>query len=384
VSHAHLIWAALRRRPVRTLLTALSIITAFLLFGALQGIDAGIASLIDSIKATHLRVSSRVGIAQTLPLSHVTRIASVPGVTAVTGIAVLMSHYQRPGNNIMVLACELEPMFRIYTELKVPAAQLTAAVRKRSGALVAAPLAAEYGWKIGDRIPVRVLNVPNSDGSFDWTFEVAGFYEHEQPELASQVLVNLAYVNEARTQGKNTVAQFAVGIDDARHSARISQAIDDSFANSPHQTLTQTEKDFAESGLRRIGDIGFLINAIVGAVLFALFFLTANTMAQSVRERIPELAVLKTVGFTDATVQWLVLGESLLLCGVAALVGLAAAVAILPVVVDLRSVGLGAMRVPASVFAGGMAVAVVMALASGIPLALKARRLDIATALTKG
>jgi putative ABC transport system permease protein len=177
------------------------------------------------------------------------------------------------------------------------------------------------------------------------------------------------------------VFEIVVSLTDPARTAQVAQAIDDLFANSPNQTVTQTERDYIESLLSQVGDINFLVNGIVGAVLFALLFLTANTMAQSVRERIPELAVLKTLGFTDNAVQWLVLTEALLLCVGAAVAGLVAAIAVLPLISNRPGLGIAAMHVPHSVFGAGAVFALWVALISGVPLARKARRLDIAAAL---
>jgi putative ABC transport system permease protein len=378
----HLVWAALRRKPTRTVLTLLSIVTAFFLFGVLQGVNVGISNGIDSIKGTHLRISSRNGLASTLPVSHVARIAQVPGVRAVTGAAILIGRIAPRNTVVLVSACDLEAMFRIYTEMSVPKEQVANALRSRTGVIVGKALAAREGWKIGDRIPVRSLNVKKTDGSSDWMFDIAGLYDQDNPDQAMVILAQYDYVNEGRSTGKDTVFQIIAGIDAAARSAQVSQAIDDTFANSPNQTLTQTEREFIESTLRQVGDINFLIDAIVGAVLFTLLFLTANTMAQSVRERIPELAVLKSMGWTDGAVQWLVLAEALALCLIGALVGLWLSVVVLPAVTYQPAMSLNAMHVPSTVFLSGALLALIMAVASGLPLARKAKRLDIAAALS--
>jgi putative ABC transport system permease protein len=249
--------------------------------------------------------------------------------------------------------------------------------------IVGEALMKKEGWKIGDRIPIHALSGAKTDGSPDWVFDIVGVYDIPgRSEWATRIFGNFDYINEARATGKNTAMQFYVGLKDPSKSAQIAQRIDDTFANSPDQTITQNEKDFMHSVLSQIGDIDFLVNAIVGAVLFTLLFLVANTIAQSVRERIPELAVLKTVGFTDSGVQWLVLVESLIVSLVAALIGVALAAAILPEVASLPAQGIAAMHVPHVVFAAAVGVAIVLALVSGIPPAARARRLDVATALS--
>jgi len=382
VKYLYLVWAALRRRPVRTFLTLLSVTTAFFLFGVLQGINLGIDGVFKLLNTAHLRVMSRVSMNDPMPISHASRMAAIPGVAHVTGLTVVIGSYQQPRNIQIALAVDIDETFKIYETMKVQPQVLAAMRRTRTGAIVGRALARKYGWHVGDRVPLHSYNVTKKDGSADWAFDIVGFYDMEQSEWASNMWVHYDYVNEARGAGKDTAMQFMVGINDARQAAKISQAIDDAFANSPAQTTTQNEKDFVESLLRQIGDISFLVNGIVGAVLFTLLFLTANTMAQSVRERIPELAVLKTLGFSDSSVQWLVLAESLALSILAALLGLGIAALVLPIMTSvLQSQGAGAMHVKPLVIGVGMGVAVLLALVSGVLPARRARRLDIVAAL---
>lgn len=378
-----LLSAALRRRRARTLLTLLSIVTAFFLFGALQGFNVGINSAFKLVNVAHLIVMSRVSMNDPMPVSHAARIAEIKGVAAVTPINFIFGSYQQPSNIQVVLGVDLAQLFKVNADMEVAPDQLAAALRTRTGVIVGRALAHKEGWRIGDRIPIHALNASKRDGTSDWTFDVVGFYDLPQPEWAVRIWANYAYINEGRAAGKDTAIQFYVGVQDASQSARIAQAIDDTFANSPDQTVTQNEKDYLQSIMHQIGDIGFLVNAIVGAVFFTLLFLTANTMAQSVRERVPELAVLKTLGFTDAGVQWLVLGEALLLSLSGAALGLALAALVLPRLTStLSTQGIGPMHVPHLVFAAGAGLAVLLALVSGVPPASRARRLRIAAALS--
>lgn len=383
MKYLHLLWAALRRKPTRTVLTALSILVAFFLFGVLQGVNVGLGKLMESSRADHLLVMSRVNFGTPLPRAHVARVAAVDGVNEAAGAAIVAGYSQQPRNTVLTVATDIETLFRIYKEIMwAPAEQIAAATRLRSGAIVGREIARQRGWKIGDRVPLKSFNVKRADGTSDWVFDIVGIYDRDVPDTSMWIVANYDYINEPRAAGKDTFFEIIVGVKDPKRATEVAQAIDELFANSPHQTLTQTEKDFLEQILRQVGDIGFMVNTIVGAVLFALLFLTANTMAQSVRERIPELAVLKTIGFTDAVVQWLVLAEAGTLCVIAAMLGLAAAVAVLPLVTNNPALGIGAMHVPGSVFVGGTLVALIVALVSGLPLARKAGRLDIATALS--
>jgi len=383
MKYAHLVWAALRRKPTRTVLTSLSIVMAFFLFGVLQGVNVGIDDLVAEARVDRLLVMSRINANTPLPLAHVPRVAAVPGVREATGILMMVGTYQRPGNNVLVAGTDMPAFFRVYSDMiRVAPEQIAAAMRLRSGAIVGRALAAQKGWKVGDRIPIRALYMRKTDGSADWAFDVVGIYDRPaQPDTAMWVIAHYDYLNEPRGVGKNTLFEITVALKDPTQTTHVAQAIDDLFASTPNQTATQTERGYVEAVLSNVGDINFIVNGIVGAVLFTLLFLTANTMAQSVRERIPELAVLKTLGFTDGAVQWLVLAEALFLCAIAAVAGLAASIAILPLMTNRPGLGIGAMHVPHSVFGAGMVTAIVLALVSGVPLALKARRLEIAAAL---
>jgi len=384
VKYFFIVWGALRRRPARTFLTVLSVTTAFFLFGVLQGINVGLDTILKRLNVAHLEVVSRIGMTETMPLSQVARIAQVPGVAHVTPLWAVVGSYQRPSNTMIALAVDMDAMTRIYTEMKMPPEQLAKMLRTRSGAIVGKALAQKHGWKIGDRIPIHSYNTFHTDGSADWVFDIVGFYDLDLSDWATRMWVNYDYVNEGRTgsKDKDKAMQILVGVQDANRSAQVSQAIDDAFASTPNQTATQNEKDFVSGLLRQVGDISFLVNGIVAAVLFTLLFLTSNTMAQSVRERIPELAVLKTMGFSDAGVQWLVLAEALLLSVLSAALGLAFASMALPVIAQtLESQGIGPMHVPALVLSAGIGAAVLLAIVSGVLPARRARRLEIAAAL---
>jgi putative ABC transport system permease protein len=380
-----LIWAALRRKPVRSLLTCFSIVTAFFLFGALQGINVGIAQVMRLTSESHLVVMSRVTMMAPMPLAHAAQILSVPGVTEVSPINIVIGTYQRPNNPIVIVGTHFDALMKIGTNLQVAPDQVAAMARTRDGVIVGVTTAKRYGWKIGDRIPMHSINTVKTDGTSDWVFSIVGTYTLQQPDWATQIYGNYDFINDAVTTGKNQSIEFYVGLRDTAKSAAIAQAIDDRFANSPDQTTTANEKDFLESILRQIGDINLLVNFVVFAVMFTLLFLTFNTIAQSVRERTSELAVLKTVGFTDASVQWLVLGETLTLALVSAAAGLALASVVLPWLTSgpaLASQGIGTMHVPGLVYSSGAVIAVLLALVSGILPAVRARRLNIVTALS--
>jgi putative ABC transport system permease protein len=212
VKYFTLVWAGLWRKKTRTILTLFSIMTAFFLFGILQGVNLGIDSTVNRLAdTTRLRVSNRVNVNQTLPLAHMSRIASLPGVAAVTPVTALVATYQRPSNIVVAVGVDMAAWFRAYPEFKTSADQQRAMARTHNGALVGAAIAQRYGWKVGDRLPLQSINVVNSDGSKNWEFTIVGVYDIDQGhDFSTNVLLNFDYVNEARVGDKNTVAQIIV------------------------------------------------------------------------------------------------------------------------------------------------------------------------------
>ena len=261
----------------------------------------------------------------------------------------------------------------------IPPRELEALVRTRTGALVGEQLAQRYGWKVGEHIPLQ-SPLAQRDGSRDWTFDIVGFFqEPDDPDRANFLIVNYAYLNEARGANRDTVGNFIVQIDNPKRSASIGHDIDTLFANSPHETRTQSESDLAASQVQRIGDIDFLAHAVTGAAFFALLFATGALMMQTIRERTPELAVLKTVGFADRRVMALILAEALVSCLLGAAIGLSIAALLLPRARQLIGVG----YMPWIVIAVGFACAICLALVSGAIPAWRGLKLRVAVALSR-
>jgi putative ABC transport system permease protein len=373
-----LVWSSLWRKKARTIFTLLSIVIAFLLFGLLQGVNAWLSAFSAGSNTNRLYVVSRVSQVQPLPSAYLQRIEAVPGIRRATYIAGISGYYQEKSNNLLALATDVKVFFDLYPDWRIAPEQVAAMQRTRAGAIVATPLMRNFGWKIGDRIPLRT-SVFKQDGNADWDFEIVGTYDvPSAPAEANRILVNYAYFDAARRLERGTAWAFVVAADEAKRSAQICAAVDALFVNSTYETVTQDEKTYVQEQLRQLGDVSLMANAIVAAVLFTLLFLTGNTMMQSVRERTPELAILKTVGFSDRSVTMLVLIESVLLCVSAASLGLAAAAAVFPVAAAL---GIGAASLPFKVIGIGLGIALLLALVSGLPPAWRARRLVIVDAL---
>lgn len=375
-----LIWAGLWRKRVRTILTLLSVAVAFLLYGVLYSVTSSLDAVIDSMSDTRLRTMSRMNVLEPLPLSYLSQIEGVPGVEGASHYSIFFGYYQEPSNGIGIGAIDVERFLDAYPEVIVAPEQREAMRTTRAGALVGSDLIEEYGWKIGDKIPLTSNRWAQQDGSKDWAFDVVGVVRNEDEALpANEVWINYDYFDEARTTGNGTVNMYFEVIEDARRSTDVGEAIDRLFANSTNETETLTEKEFVRAQINQIGDIGFFVNAIIGAVLFTLMFVTGNTMMLSVRERIPELAVLKTYGFTDNAVIALVATEALILCGVAAGIGLTLAALIFPGL--FASIGAPTLPLPRIVFVTGLGLAVLLGLLSSISPAWRIRRLRLVDAL---
>jgi putative ABC transport system permease protein len=375
-----LIWAGLWRKRARTVLTLLCVVVAFGLFGMLHGFTAAIDGIVDAMSDTRLRIMSRVSIMESLPLAHRQRIETVPGVEGVSYYNFFAGYYQEPSNGVQVGAIDVATLDAIYPEIELDPAYVEAMKRTRNGGLIGEDLATERGWKIGDRIPLGSAIWRRKDGAQSWEFEIVGSYRSPSGKVPTNELwINYDYFDEARAAGNGTVTLYFVKINESKGAAEIAERIDALFANSMFETQTQSEKDWLRGQIGQIGDIAFFVNAIIGAVMFALLFVTGNTMMQSVRERIPELAVLKTYGFSNSGLVGLVLAESLVLCSVAAAIGIGIAAAISPAI--YRELGAGGLNLPLSVVSMGFALAAVFAVVSAALPALRAQRLSIVDAL---
>ena len=379
-----LLWANLWRKKTRTIFTLLSVTVAFLLFGALWTIDQAFENPQTGLTgADKLITTSKFSITISLPFSGVQKIAAVPGVAVVTWLTWFGAYYQESKNFVFALPIDTATYFDLHNdEFVVSDAHMAAFRGNRSGALVNSALMKKFGWHVGQKLPLHsTIWTQKSDGSLDWTFDIVGTFDAKDATQAAQVsstvLFHYELFDEGRSFGKGEVGWFEERIVDPSQSAQIAQKIDALFANSPNETRTQPAKDFAMSFVKQFGDIGFVLRAILGAVFFTLLFLTGNTMMQSVRERTPELAVLKTLGFSDAKVLGLVIGESLLLCVLAAVVGLLASYGLIPVV---RTV-LQGITASSEVLPLGIGLAVLLALLVGTPPALRAMRLNVVDAL---
>jgi len=374
----HLVWAGIWRKKGRAILTLLSIVNAFLMFGLLQGFSSGIDNAVRETRADILYVFSRVSILEGLPMGHMAQIKTVKGVQAATPLVVFTSTFRTPNNYIQALGVDPETFFVTYPSLSASPTALETMRRIRTGALMGADLAKRQGWKVGDTVPLRSMFWPNRDGTPTWPVTIAGTYTSTDPNFgASSLLINYTYIDEGRTTQNGTANLLILRVADPARAGEVSAEVDKLFANSAHETKTATQREYALNQLKQIGDISLVVRAIMGAVFFALLLSVGAVMMQSVRERTNELGVLKTLGFSDRGVLLLVFAESLVFCLVSAAIGLGIAFALFPAIKSL----IGFAMQPGPVMAFGLAAAVVLALLTGLPPAVRAMRLQIVDAL---
>jgi putative ABC transport system permease protein len=382
MKYLSLVWAQLFRSKTRTLLTLLSVVAAFLLFGMLDSVRVAFNSGGSVEGANRLVVASRLSITQSLPVSLLPRIEAIPGVRKAT-YAMWFGGIYRDPKNFFPNFSVAPNFFDVYGEYEVPPDQLKAFQQTRTGAIVGASLAKKFGWKIGDTIPLQATIFPRN-GSNDWPLQLkAIFHVKDKKNLGAenQLMMNWKYFDESNDYIKSQVSWYTVQLADASQASRVARAIDAISANSDHETKSQTESAFQQAFAKQFADIGLIVTAIMGAVFFTLLLLTGNTMAQAVRERIPELAVLKTLGFRDGTVLGLVLTESVLLVVLGGLIGLGLSAVIMPGVAAASGGVIQLPNVPAQTWVIGLVLMVLIGAVVGLLPALRAKRLKIVDAL---
>jgi putative ABC transport system permease protein len=382
MKYLHLIWAALSRSKTRTLLTLLSVVAAFLLFGMLDSVRVAFNSSANVEGYDRLITTSKLSITQALPYSLLTQIESTPGVANVSYATWFGGIYQDPNNFFANYA--VGPGFmELYPEYVLPPEQLQTFNSERTGAVVGESLAKQFGWKIGDDIPLQATIWPTK-GSNDWHFKLVGIFklaDKKREGEERQMMFHWKYFDESNDFIKGQVHWYVLDLNDASKATQVAKAIDAMSENSDRETKTQTEQAFNQAFFKQIGDIGLIVTAVMSAVFFTLLLLAGNTMAQAVRERIPELAVLKTIGFSNRSVLWLVLMESIVLIVIGGAIGLAVATLLIPAVSAASGGAIQLGTVPPATWLLGLALMVGLGIVVGAQPALRAMRLNIVDAL---
>jgi len=384
-----LIWSALLRRKVRTLLTLLSVLIAFLLFAVLDTVRATFMDIgQNAAGSSRLIMLPKTQARNTLPLSLYPTIKSVPGVAKVGYGTGLVGTYQSPRNPIYVEAHSDNNFIDFYPEMEASPEARLALQHTRTGALAGDALAEKFNWKVGDKIPLQT-SVVQQDGSTTWTFDLVGIYRFADRNLKAwnnQLFINWEFLDQARHSEKGTASFFLLKAASLAESDRVAREVDALSANSDHQTKTQSDNALWAGLARQVGNLGLVVTSIMGAVFFTLLILTGHTMAQAVQERIAEFATLKTIGFSGRSIMGLVLSESILLLLLGSIAGLAIATG---AVAGMQSILENTLSMPilpvgVRVWLWGLALAVLIGLIVGGLPAWRGMRLRIVDALSQG
>ena len=376
-----LLWANLRRRPVRTTLTLASIVVSFLLFGLLQTLQSALALGADLAGADRLVTMHKMSLIQTMPRSYLNRIAGTEGVLAAASFNWFGGWYQDERNQLAVQTTDPEAFLQVYREYAMPDEQRKAWFADRASMIVGKNVASQFGWQVGDTVPMHSSFYRKRDGSQVWDMKVAGIFDAANGDNSS-IYFHYDYLNEAMTDF-DQIGWVIMRVADPGRMQDVARGIDTLFANSPAETKTGTERAFIQQYANAMGNIGAIVAAVATAVFFTMLLVTGNTMAQSVRERTNEIAVLKTLGYQSGAISMLVLAEAFVLTAVGGIAGLAIAASLAQTMSAVLAQFFPVIGVPTSAYViGGVLIVTLSALAALLP-SMQAGRLRIVEALRK-
>jgi putative ABC transport system permease protein len=377
-----IIFANLFRKKVRLILTIGSFTIALVLFGFLATVKTAFSQGVEMAGADRLIVVNRISIIQPLPLKYRDRILRIPGVKSITHDNWFGGIYQDEKNFFPQFVIDVENQRKVFPELAVPDDQWQAFVRDRQGAIAGEDLIKRFGWKIGDRIPIKSTIF---GGSNTWEFNLVGVYHVTRPQdPKNQFWFQWDYFQESLPDRiKGNAGWYVLRIENPDDAVRISKAIDDQFANSPFETRTATESSFAAGWAKQLGNIEFLIISIGTIVFFTLLLVTGNTMAIAVRERTAELAIFKAVGFSGRFIMFIVMAESLVVAIVGGVLGLGLAKLFTILMGDPTGGWLPYFHLHGRAMLLGFGLAVLVGAVSGLLPAIGAMRLRVVDAMRR-
>jgi putative ABC transport system permease protein len=357
---------------------------AFLLFGLLKTMQGALTMGADLAGIDRLATMHKVSLIQQFPLSYLNRIRGVDGVVAATSFNWFGGIYQDERNQLSAMTTEPASFVDVYDEYAMPPQQRADWIADRASMVVGKAVAERFGWQVGDTIPMRSSFYRKADGGDTWDLRLAGIYDSSNGDNSS-IYLHYDYLNESLgpNGGRDSIGWVILKIRDPDNGPQVSARIDSLFANSPAETKTSTERAAVQSFANQLGDIGTIVTAVATAVFFTMLLVTGNTMAQSVRERINEIAVLKTLGYSRHTIAGLVLTESFLITAIGGATGLGVAALMADSIGDLLAAYFPVIGIPASAYVTGVALIVVLSVLAALLPSLEASRLKITDALRK-
>lgn len=381
-----LVWKNLFWRKLRTWLMIVSILVAFAIFGVLGAFYRAFNAGEDLAAANRLIVVNKINFSQTMPVSYFNRIKGVAGVKQVTYASWFGGYYQDPKNFLTVFAVDPASYLAVYRDdLDVDPGALNAFARQRTAAIVGEKMAANWGWKVGDRIPVSSNVLSQKSGSTTWEFDIVGIARGKGEQANTNVLLfQYDYLNETRSYGKDTIGWIVLQTASSADNDGVAKAIDTMFVNSGTETSTDTEQAFGKAFAAQLGNVSLIIFFVVGAAFVTILMIVGNTMALSVRERTRQIGVLKTLGFSGRRILSIILGEAMLVSLIGGTGGLAIAFAVAVTLRGSLADIAPAFSVSPAVLLTGFGLMVGLGFVTGIVPAYNAMRLQIATALGRG
>lgn len=366
----------------RAVFTLGSVVIAFLLFGLLMPLDRLLHSRIELANANRLITVNSASMMRPLPVSYGERIAKVPGVELVSNFTFFGAFYQEPGNTIAALATESRRFARMVDEVRFHnQADLAAWIADPASVAIGRQLADRMGWKVGDLVPIYSSIYPRADGKPVWIFRVAAIFDAAGANgNTDSMVLHYHYLDRVRAFGNGTVGWYSLRVD-PRRAVAVAHAVDRMFAESQDPTRTVTEKAFAQSFLHQVGDFGAMINVALVLVFWTLLLVTGNTMAQSVRDRFCDIAVLKALGCSGERVVMLVLLESLAIVVTGGVAGLLLADAAIPVIASRSNQLLSMLHADWHDWLSGLALMLAVAVAIAIVPAIRAARQPVCDGL---
>ncbi len=314
------------RKRLRTILTIIAIFMAFAIYGVLATFQNAMNAGIDTAAADRLMVTNKINFTLPMPIAYVQRTRQVKGVATVTHSNWFGGYFRDSKVFFAALAVDPETYLNLYPEYLLTPAERQTFLSDKTALVAGRAVAEQFGWKVGDRIPLKSNIFSQKNGSDTWDFVIAGIAKGANERVDTNwVIFHYDYFKDTRSFGGDTIGWMILKTDSAKDNARVIKEVDSMFANSPFETETQTEQAMARAFLEQAGDLGFIITAVVGAAFATILLIVGNTMMLTVRERTNEIGVMKTIGFTTNRIFGLILAESMLLALIGGTLGVVAA-----------------------------------------------------------
>jgi len=372
------------RKKLRAILLTLSILIAFFIFGVLGAFNRLLNAGVEMAAADRMLTMNSINFTVSMPYAYWGRVQGVDGVRNVSHMTWFGGYYQDPTQFVQSFAVDPETYLEAYPEIVLPADQAQAFIGNRTCLLVGETLAAQYGWALGDRVPLLSNIWEKPDGSSSWEFDICAIYSGAEPEFATTTAyLHYDYFNEALAFGQDQISMMVINTTDPSVNERVAQEIDAMFANSPAETETADEAAFAKAFIDQLGNIGLIMIYVVGAAFGIILLIVGTSLVMAIHERTKEIAVMKTLGFPAPRIFRMVLIESVMLSLVGGLLGIGLAALVLQALASVLASVLPGMTLTGGIFGVALALMIAFGLVTGLTPAINAHRVRIVDAIGK-